>query len=202
MDGCHIPIKQPSEDKSSYYNRNKYHSILLQGICDHRMAFMDVFVGWPGAAHDARVWQNSPIYNFLQAGNLHPDYHLLGDSAYPVASFVMVPFKDNGHLRQDQKKYNKILSSSRVAIEQAFGLLKTRFRRLKFLDVNEVSNAVKIVLACCILHNLCVKAGDELEEVIDDFDDGDPVDYEEDGGDDQPCGRDKRLEICEELSGS
>jgi len=33
----------------------------------------------------------------------------------------MVPYKDNGHLTQNQNNFNKILSSSRVVVEQAFG---------------------------------------------------------------------------------
>lgn len=197
VDGCHIPIKQPSQDKSSYYNRNKYHSIVLQGICDQRKAFIDVFVGWPGAAHDARIWQNSPIFRFLQADNLPKDFHLLGDSAYPISSFLMVPFKDNGHLTQEQRNYNKILSSSRVLIEQAFGDVKSRFRRLKYLDVNDATNASAIVLASCILHNCCVFSGDELEEILTEDDDAQPEDFDDE---EELSGQDKRWEICRELN--
>ncbi|KAK9754589.1 hypothetical protein QE152_g1108 [Popillia japonica] len=37
IDGCHIPIKQPTQNP-----RKHFHSIILQGICDHRMVFMDI----------------------------------------------------------------------------------------------------------------------------------------------------------------
>jgi len=46
----------------------------------------------------------------------------------------MVPYKDNGHLTQNQKNFNKILSSSRVVVEQAFGKLIGRFRKLKYFS--------------------------------------------------------------------
>lgn len=34
----------------------------MQGVCDHRKIFIDVVIGWPGSAHDARVWRNSELY--------------------------------------------------------------------------------------------------------------------------------------------
>ncbi|KAK9688473.1 DDE superfamily endonuclease [Popillia japonica] len=45
VDGCHIPIKQPTQNPNDFYNRKHFHSIILQGICDHRMVFMDIYVG-------------------------------------------------------------------------------------------------------------------------------------------------------------
>jgi len=41
---------------------------------------VDVYAGWPGSVHDARVWRNSPLSRILPS--LPPDLHLLGDSAY------------------------------------------------------------------------------------------------------------------------
>lgn len=55
VDGCHIRISRPSESEESYCNRKKFHSIVLQGICDADMLFTDVFAEFPGSSHDARV---------------------------------------------------------------------------------------------------------------------------------------------------
>jgi hypothetical protein len=38
---------------ADYYNRNGWHSIILQGTVDHRGHFIDFYVGWPGWAYDA-----------------------------------------------------------------------------------------------------------------------------------------------------
>ena len=35
VDGTHVRIQAPSEDEPSYVNRKGYHSINVQGICDH-----------------------------------------------------------------------------------------------------------------------------------------------------------------------
>ncbi|XP_032690383.1 putative nuclease HARBI1 [Odontomachus brunneus] len=48
IDGCHIPCKQPKDNAHDYYNRKGFHSIILQGICDHRRKFIDCFIGLPG----------------------------------------------------------------------------------------------------------------------------------------------------------
>lgn len=64
-----------------------------------------------------------------------------------------------------QKKFNECLSKGRICVEHSFGQLKSRFRcLLKRLDVT-VEKANNVVIACCILHNMCKLNGDEhLEE--------------------------------------
>ncbi|XP_067142884.1 putative nuclease HARBI1 [Centruroides vittatus] len=163
VDGTHIYIKAPKEDSQSYYNRKGRHSILLQIICDSEMRIIDAFVGWPGSANDSRVWQQSPIYNkFLNESSryLGDKYYLLGDSAYPLDTFLIVPYKDYGNLTVKQKNFNRKHSSIRVVVEQTIGLLKGRFRRLKYLDMENISSMSKVVMTSCILHNLCINQGD------------------------------------------
>ncbi len=63
IDGTHIQFRRPSRTSLEYRNRKKYDSILLQGTVDSRKRFRDVFVGWPGSAHDTRVFKNSPLFH-------------------------------------------------------------------------------------------------------------------------------------------
>ena len=42
-------------------------------------------------------------------------------------------------------------------VERAFSLLKRRFRRVKLLNQKSHNKAVKVVMAACILHNICIK---------------------------------------------
>lgn len=57
--------------------------------------------------------------------------HILGDSAFPLLEDRLVPYKATHILSDRENLFNKRLSSTRVVIEQAFGLLLGRFRRLK-----------------------------------------------------------------------
>ena len=74
IDGSHIPIIRPDESESDYYNRKGYYSIIVQGMVDFRGLFMDVYIGWPGKVHDARVFSNSSLYKKGSTGTLFPDW--------------------------------------------------------------------------------------------------------------------------------
>jgi hypothetical protein len=62
IDGSHVRIDKPGEDPESYINRKKYFSVQLQAVVNEKGKFIDVFIGYPGSVHDARVFRNSPIY--------------------------------------------------------------------------------------------------------------------------------------------
>jgi len=67
-------------------------------------------------------------------------------------------------LTQRQKNYNFCHSSSRMVIERAFDLLKCRWRSLlHVLAMNNVELIPYHILACCVLHNICLLRKDELE---------------------------------------
>ncbi|KAK3101308.1 hypothetical protein FSP39_002583 [Pinctada imbricata] len=122
VDGTHIMIPRPSDHSGAYLNRKKSYSIVLQGVCDADLCFTDVYVGWPGSVHDARVYQNSSLASRMQ--NMPNEYHLLGDGAYPLSGSLLTPFRDFGNLTRDEKTYNWKHSATRTTVERAFGLLK------------------------------------------------------------------------------
>ena len=92
---------------------------------------------------------------------IHP--YLVRDRAYPISPWLMKPSpeatRDPGEIT-----FNKELSSARVAIECAFGRLKSRWRILqKWLD-SRITFSVKIAIACAVLHYFCIKIGDGWED--------------------------------------
>ena len=166
LDGCHIEIKEPGDHSKSYINRKGFASLQLQAVCNYNMLFTHVFLGYPGSCHDARVLRNSDLWT--SGSNMCRNvYHIIADAAYPIRGWLLTPFRDNGHLTQNQKRYNQYLSSNRVVIDRAFALLKGRFRRLKYLDTNKVENAVEIIMACCIVHNICLLSHDEVGDFLE-----------------------------------
>lgn len=125
------------------------------------MVFTSIFFGWPGRSHDAYVFRQSSLGQNLENGSIQLplDVHIVGDSAYPLHTYLLIPFKDNGNLTREQKNYNYRLSSSRVIIEQAFGLLVKKFKILNHLHFRNYEKNKYIVTACVILHNFILLQG-------------------------------------------
>lgn len=161
IDGCQVRIKPPSRDQSCYLNRKLFFSVQIQAICNHKGRFLDIFVGYPGSVHDARVYRNSPIC----AKNLYPPegYILLGDGGYPCTKSLITPYREPvpGAV---ERRFNFHHAKARSIIERAFGIMKTRWRTI-FLKALEVKPTfAPVVIACCaILHNIAIDAGDLLE---------------------------------------
>ncbi|XP_071572649.1 putative nuclease HARBI1 [Temnothorax nylanderi] len=165
IDGSHINIPAPTENPEAYVNRKGRHSIHLQAVCDHARLFTHIYVGNVGSVHDARVFRLSSLQEYINDANKFPnDTHIIGDAAYTLHQHLLVPYVDNGHLTQQQKNYNFCHSSARMVIERAFALLKGRWRSLlHVLAVNDIEFVPYDILACCVLHNICLLQKDELE---------------------------------------
>lgn len=162
IDGTHIPIKPPSWDRDSYINRKGYPSVNVLAACDHKMRFIYVYTDRAGSVHDARVLRVSNLGDMLETGTWPSgDMHVLGDSAYPLLSSLLVPYRDNGYLNAEQRRYNTCHSSARSVVERAFGRLKGKFRRLKGIDATTVCNALQMIETCFVMHNFVMAHEDD-----------------------------------------
>ena len=106
------------------------------------------------------------------------DGWLLGDSGFGLAPYLLTPIL---HPRDaSERAYNASHTTTRSVIERAFGVCKLRFRCLHgtggVLTYNP-GKCCRIVLACMILHNICVSNNVPL----DDDDDDDDVNENEQG---------------------
>lgn len=128
-----------------------------------------MYIGEAGSIHDYTMYRRSDLSIGIQSQNIrfYDDNYLLGDSAYKLATNLIVPFKNNGFLTARQKKFNKIQSSKRVKIENAFALLKGRFRRLKLMETVKMDLLALLVMTACILHNVCIFNGDIPNDLMD-----------------------------------
>lgn len=141
---------------------------------DNKLKILNAYTGWPGCVHDARVLRNSSLFTKAEAGELFSqDHHIFGDNAYPLRNWLITPFKNFGNLSRQQVKFNQRLSGVRQTVERAFGHLKGRFRRLRDVPLHNHKDICQLIMACCVLHNICVMNEDEIEEYIEE-DDVDP----------------------------
>ena len=165
IDGCHVPIAAPVGNHSDYYNCKEFYSMLLQGIVDTDYCFLDICIGWPGSVHDACVFVHSPIYIATEE-DLLPDkpmsingvnvpLFLIGDSAYPLHTWLMKPLPQSGILTNEMKQYNYRICRARIVVENAYGRLKACCQRLMKRNDMHVNHIPNMIAAACILHNLC-----------------------------------------------
>uniref|UniRef100_A0A3B3TB02 DDE Tnp4 domain-containing protein n=1 Tax=Paramormyrops kingsleyae TaxID=1676925 RepID=A0A3B3TB02_9TELE len=154
IDGCHIQIQKPAIRGVDYMNRKGFCSVLLQGIVDEKGRFIDIFAGPPGRVHDARMLRASDF--FLEWHQKMGEYFLLGDSAYisQAFPFICAPKRDNGRLTEAEHQLNARISRGRVIVEQAFGCLKCKWRRLRDLQNTRTDIVVMVIMAACFLHNM------------------------------------------------
>lgn len=197
VDGTYIPmIGKTGPRRDSYICRKGFPALHAQIVCDNDLRILDITTGYPGSVHDARVFKNSSLYQRLQI--LPASFHLLGDSAYPLEPFIMTPYKDNGHLTAEQKKYNAVHSSSRCCVERCIGLLKGKFRRLKYFDAKDDLLMCKLIVGSAVVHNVILSREGIETEVISvepDASDTDTVTRTQNGH-----ASAKRDKICRELS--
>ncbi|CAH1968616.1 unnamed protein product [Acanthoscelides obtectus] len=161
VDGTHIFVKVEKSQQDSYIDRYRRTSINLMAICDSNTLFTYVFLGYPGSAHDSRVFENSimcknierhgPNFYFLDTQK----YHLIGDSAFALRTWLITPYRGDNVTRK-QKFHNYCLSSDRVKIEHCFGAYKGRWRRVQYINTYNICKAVEIATAACVLHNFCI----------------------------------------------
>ena len=66
IDGCHIKINAPPENKDNYLDRKQYYSINLQGIVNSWLLFQHKAVGFPGSSHDVRILRLSGNFDLAE----------------------------------------------------------------------------------------------------------------------------------------
>lgn len=123
-------------------------------VADANYRFLYIDVGAQGRHSDGGVFENSSLKQNIENNGLQiPDnFVFVGDEAFPLKSYLMRPYPRR-ELNMNSKIFNYRLSRARRTVENAFGLLVSRFRVFEKPIATSVSTAIKIVKASCALHN-------------------------------------------------
>lgn len=94
---------------------------------------------------------------------------LIADPANKLTAWCIKPYPQARGITLQQEAFNRSLSGARVVIEQAFGLLKGRWRCLLNKLDESVDKVPSTIITCCILHNICSNLNDDTEfEAVND----------------------------------
>jgi hypothetical protein len=67
-------------------------------------------------------------------------------------------------LTEEKKLFTYCLSKARIVVENPFGRLKVRWRRLMKKNDMQIGNSQYLIAASCILHNMCEVHGYSFDD--------------------------------------
>lgn len=169
IDGKHVDIIPPSGSGSFYYNYKGRNSMVLVAIVDAKYQFIMCDFGTNGRIFDGDVLHNTKFFEKLENKLLNiPSeecitsstttlpYVFVCDDAFSLRTDLMKSYQQASLDSTDKKIYNYRLSRVRRIIENAFGILTSRFR-IFHTQINLHPKRIdKVVMACCVLHNFLI----------------------------------------------
>lgn len=149
-----MSIKRPPGTCSEFFNYKGGYSIILLALVDADYRFLYIDVGTNGRANDSSVFRLSSLKKAMDANDLQwpNDYVIVADDAFPLSMNMMKPYSRRS-LTLEERLFNYRLSRARRVVENAFGILASRFRIFgKAIDLN--LETVDLIVQCtCTLHN-------------------------------------------------
>ncbi|CAL5095669.1 unnamed protein product [Urochloa decumbens] len=167
LDGTHIRACVPANMVDRFRGRKSYPSQNVLAVVDFDLRFTYVLAGWEGSAHDSLVLQDAlsrPAGLKIPEGKFY-----LADAGYAARPGILPPYRGvRYHLNEfaesrepntPKELFNHRHSSLRTTVERAFGTLKNRFKILSHKPFIPLKSQIKVVVACCALHNWILENG-------------------------------------------
>ena len=123
-------------------NYKGYFSLVLLSLVDTEYKFLGINVGASGSSSDAQIFNCSKLKRRIENGTLglpppeplgpgEPDlyYFLLGDDTFALMPWLVKPYSRR-QLTREERIANYRISRGRRVVENAFGILASRFRVL------------------------------------------------------------------------
>ena len=159
-DGKVYQIVRPKINQWQIYHRH-------QNVCGQKIQNVtlpnDIFGSLVGShkgwSHKTTMLAESsllaPLQQHVWFGNCL--LSIYGDPAYPLSIHLKAPF-EGAHLTDEQKRYNKTMSSVRASVEELFGLVKKYFKFIDFTQIHRIGMTPvgKVMWTFCTLSYLVI----------------------------------------------
>ena len=168
VDGKHVVMMKPWKSGSLYYNYKGTCSIVLMALVDADLKFIAISTGSYGRNSDGGIFSRSNLGKHFIDGNFNfppiapiPGYEnsgplpyvAVGDKAFPLLHHLMRPFPASQSNNVTTQVFNYRLKRARRVVENAFGVLATRWRVFHSKIAVNPEHANSIVKTSCVLHN-------------------------------------------------
>ncbi|KAE8670723.1 Detected protein of unknown function [Hibiscus syriacus] len=143
IDITHVLMTLPTMDPSNHvwFDRENYRKV-LQAVVDPEMRIRDVTAGWPGSLSDAVVLRSSGLFRLSEEGKRLNGKKLNISEGTEIREYIIGDADGSGEAQgdvEDNTRYNVDADRNRLP---------------------------RIVLVCCLLHNILI---DLEDEVLDDM---------------------------------
>lgn len=189
IDGKHVVMQCPANSGSEYYNYKRTFSIVLLALVDSNFRFIFADIGSQGRISDGGVFRHSLLWEKicsnqlnlpppcpLPGSNMEVPYVFIGDGAFALSTHLIKPYPGNHDLGSPKRIFNQKLSSSRVVVENVFGILASKFRVFRKPIALDADKVTLITMTCVLLHNYLRRRGSSAQiytppGTIDTYDD-------------------------------
>ncbi|XP_028057900.1 protein ALP1-like [Camellia sinensis] len=180
IDTTHITMLLSSSEMGSnlWLDREKNHSMILQAIVDPDMRFRDIVTGWPGKMNDFDVLQSSTFFKLCEKGERLKGHtmklsdrtelneYIVGDSGFPLLPWLVTPYQGK-ELSESEFEFNKRHFATRIVAQRALARLRETWKIIQGVMWRPDKHRLpRIILACCILHNIVIDMEDEVLDAL------------------------------------
>jgi hypothetical protein len=180
IDATHITMCLPASEPSCnvWLDHEKNHSMVLQAIVDPEMRFRDIVTGWPGKMEEWLIFESSNFNKLCDKGErlngkkLHLSEgseireYIIGDSGYPLLPYLVVPYEGK-ELPEPKAQFNRLHFATRMVGQRALARLKDMWRIIRgSMWRPDKHRLPRIILVCCLLHNIVIDMQDEEQDEL------------------------------------
>ena len=166
VDGIAVRINKPPENDlpRDFRSHKGFFALPLLCLVDGNYRILAFSLRCVGATNDSLSFAVSNLAALLRSGNIPFEFWIAGDEGFICTENVITPYPGSeappGSARDT---FNYYLSSLRVHVEQAFGILVSRWEILKSYMQYTIRHTVAIIRAAILLHNYCLERSERME---------------------------------------
>lgn len=173
IDGWFCAIKCPRQservNQRSFYSGNYgSYGVNVQAVCDSMSRFTYLSVQSPGSTNDVVAFETCSLSQ--RCKSFPPSFHLVGDNAYVCNESMITPYSGSQKNDPTKDSFNFYVSQVRIKIEQAFGLVRNKWRIFNSPLSVKLQSVGVVINAAFRLHNFCINQRDFQTNMIIDID--------------------------------
>ena len=166
LDGNHVALKRPKNTAILYHNYKGFFSTVMLALVDGQYKFRWVDAGSAGSCSDAQILNAGQLKSKIEDGRIgFPDpapitqggrdvpYFILADDAFALKSWLVKPY-GRKMLTREERIVNYRISRGKRIVENAFGILVSRFRVMLITIELPTETVRKVVFTCVVLHKI------------------------------------------------